>query len=472
MGVCGRPATAALLTSVAAIIACVFCLGQDATLFSGAYRVDQFSQVLKLVFACGFTLILLLSGNLQDIREDIKPEYFLFLTLSVSGLAMLVSCVDIITLVIALEVSAFPLYFLVAMRREREGQKSQMESAIKYIMFGVAANGVMFFGMSYLFGLTGTTSLPDLLPRLQPVIHSPLAIAGLALTFCGLYYKLAVFPFHFWTPDVYQGASNETAGLVASLPKVGAVAVLVRFVSLATPDNHTVALMLAILATGSMFYGNLIALMQKDFKRLLGFSGIAHAGYALIGFVALDQFGYTAALYYIIGYLADGAGVLRRHLQSLPRRHERLHRRPRRPAPPLALARPDPDRRRVCPGRHPSVRRFHGQAHPAVPPPWRKATSSWSSSPSSTPPSLSITTSASSAKPVFRDPGDRPAHPPRLGHTRPVRAADRRHPRPRHRPRPHPRHPFHLGSCRHWCPAASDLRRRQRHALSLSSFAE
>src|ERR1039457_4744459 len=174
----------ALMTSVAAIIACVFCLGQDATLFSGAYRVDQFSQILKLVFACGFTLILLLSGNLEDIREEVKPEYYLFVTLSVTGLVMLVSCVDIITLVVALEVSAFPLYFLVAMRREREGQKSQMESAIKYIMFGVAANGLMFFGMSYLFGLTGTTSLTDILPRLQPVIHSPLAITGLALTFC------------------------------------------------------------------------------------------------------------------------------------------------------------------------------------------------------------------------------------------------------------------------------------------------
>jgi NADH-quinone oxidoreductase subunit N len=293
----------ALMTSVAAIIACVFCLGQNATLFSGAYRVDQFSQILKLVFACGFTLILLLSGNLEDIREEVKPEYYLFVTLSVTGLLMLVSCVDIITLVVALEVSAFPLYFLVAMRREREGQKTQMESAIKYIMFGVAANGLMFFGMSYLFGLTGTTSLTDILPRLQPMIHSPLAITGLALTFCGIYYKLAIFPFHFWTPDVYQGASNETAGLVASLPKIGAVAVLVRFVSLATPDNHTVAIMLAILAAASMFYGNLIALIQKDFKRLLGFSGIAHAGYALIGFVALDQFGYTASLYYIIGYV-------------------------------------------------------------------------------------------------------------------------------------------------------------------------
>ena len=295
--------TVALFTSFAAILASLGCLGQHATLFSGAYRVDQFSQVFKLIFACGFTLVLLLSGDLEDIRNDIKSEYFLLLTLSVAGLMMLVSCVELITLVVALEVSSFPLYFLVAMRRERNGQKSQMESAIKYIMFGVAANGVMFFGMSYLFGLTGTTALPELLARLQPVIHSPMAIAGLAFTFCGLYYKLAVFPFHFWTPDVYQGASNETAGLVASLPKLGAIAVLIRLVSLASPDNATIAIMLSILAIGSMFYGNLIALIQKDFKRLLGFSGIAHAGYALVGFVALDLVGYAAALYYIVGYL-------------------------------------------------------------------------------------------------------------------------------------------------------------------------
>ncbi len=295
--------TAAVFTALAAIVAAIACLSQQGTLFDGAYRVDLFSQGLKLVFAFGFLLILLLSGQLSDIREDVKPEYYLFLTISVSGLTMLVSCIDLITLVVALEVSAFPLYLMVPMRREREGQRSQMESAIKYMMFGVAANGIMFFGMSYLFGLTGTTSLPSLLTKLQPVIHSPLAITGLAMMFCGLYYKLAIFPFHFWTPDVYQGASNETAGLVASLPKIGGVAVLVRFVSLATPDNHTVATLLGVLAAGSMLYGNLIALLQKDFKRLLGFSGIAHAGYALVGLVALNEAGYSAALYYIIGYL-------------------------------------------------------------------------------------------------------------------------------------------------------------------------
>lgn len=293
----------AIALGVLLVAVCAGCLGQQAVLFCGAYRVDLFSQILKLVLAFGFVLVVLLGGGLEDIRDDVRAEYYLFLTLSISGLVMLVSCVDLLTLVIALELSSFPLYLMVPMRRERHGHGRAMESAIKYVMFGIAANGIMFFGMSYLYGLTGTTSLPVMIEKLRPVIASPLAIAGLAMTLCGLFFKLAVFPFHFWTPDVYQGASNETASLIASLAKLGAVAVLVRLVSLAAPDNHAMVLFLTLLAVASMFYGNLIALMQKDLKRLLGFSGIAHAGYAMIGFVTLDQAGFAAAIYYIVGYL-------------------------------------------------------------------------------------------------------------------------------------------------------------------------
>jgi NADH-quinone oxidoreductase subunit N len=298
-----RSRQAALLTAAVTLVACVISLRQNTVLFSGAYRVDAFSQLLKLVLAFGFGAILLLSGRLPDIRARIQPEYYLFLTLSATGLLMLVSCVDLIALIIALELSSFPLYLMVPMRREREGQRNQMESAIKYIMFGVAANGIMLFGLSYLFGLAGTTSLPLMAANLAPVIHSPLAITGLALAFCGLYYKLAVFPFHFWTPDVYQGASNETASLIASLPKIGAIAVFVRFVSLATGDHTAIATLLTGLAIASMLYGNLIALVQTDFKRLLGFSGIAHAGYAVVGFVTLSDAGFAASLYYITGYM-------------------------------------------------------------------------------------------------------------------------------------------------------------------------
>lgn len=330
----GKAKFGAFALSLALIGACVATLGQEATLFDGAYRVDAFSQWLKLTFAAGYFLVLLLSGDLPDIRNDVKPEYFLLLTASVIGLTTLVSAIDLISLVIAFELSSFPLYFLVPMRRERPGQRVQMESAIKYIMFGIISTGVMLFGMSYLFGLTGTTSLPEMMLRLQPLVHTPLAILGLAMMLAAMLYKLAVFPFHFWTPDVYQGGSNETAGLIASLPKIGAAAVLTRFVSLASPDNHTLALLLTGLAAASMFYGNLIALMQRDIKRLLGFSGIAHAGYALIGFVALDTAGFTAALYYMVGYLfmvlacfvvvcqvsKDGANVELEDLSGLHRR--------------------------------------------------------------------------------------------------------------------------------------------------------
>jgi NADH-quinone oxidoreductase subunit N len=302
----GRTALArgvAMGVALAALAAAVVSLDQRVLLFDGAYQVDLFSQFLKLILAAGLVLVLLVSAQLPDIREDVRPEYFLFLLLSLCGLTMLVSSVELITLVVALELAAFPLYPMLPLRREREGQRVQMESAIKYIMFGVAANGVMLFGMSYLYGLGGTTSLAGLAPALRPLAGSPILIAALVLTCCGLFYKLALFPFHFWTPDVYQGAAHETAGLIATLPKVGAVAVLVRVVSLAAPQAEALALLFSVLALASMFYGNLLALRQQDFKRLLGFSAIAHAGYALIGFVALDPAGYAAALYYLSGYV-------------------------------------------------------------------------------------------------------------------------------------------------------------------------
>src|ERR1019366_1614178 len=118
---------AALITALATVATCALCLREQAVLFGEAYRVDQFSQLLKLVFACGFTAILLLSGRLPDIRDEIQPEYYLFLTLSVSGLVMLVSCVDVITLVIALELSSYPLYL---MRSEEHTSELQLTNLV------------------------------------------------------------------------------------------------------------------------------------------------------------------------------------------------------------------------------------------------------------------------------------------------------------------------------------------------------
>ncbi len=292
-----------IATALAAAISVGLTFRTEAVLFDGAYRVDGFSQWLKLAFALGYLGCVLIGHHLKDIRGDIRPEYYFLLATAVLGFFLLAGSNELVTLVVALELSSFPLFILIAMRREANGQRSQMESAIKYMMFGVAARGVMLFGMGYLYGLTGTTSIPLLVERLQPILHTPLAIAGLTLTLAAFFYKLAVFPFHFWTPDVYQGASNETTAVIASLPKLAAVLLMLRFAGGATPEAHTLAMIFAVLAVASMFYGNLLALAQTDLKRLLGFSAIAHAGYTLLGLVALHPIGFTAALYYATGYL-------------------------------------------------------------------------------------------------------------------------------------------------------------------------
>lgn len=302
--VVGRKArTVTLGIALFNVLVCLVCLPLEGTLFYEAYRIDFFSQMIKLVMAIGFAVVLLFSTELKGIDDEIRPEYYLFLTLSTLGLTMLVSSVELLTMFIALELSSYSLYILVPMRDDRTGMRLQMESAIKYILLGVVATGVMLFGMSYLFGLTHTTYFIELLPRLHQMMGNPVALIALAMVLSGFFFKLAVFPFHAWVPDVYQGASNETAAFIASVPKVAAVAMLIRLTAMATAEGQDLVNLFIVLSVCSMFYGNLVALQQTDMKRMLGFSGIAHAGYVLLGLVTMQEVGFAASLYYIIGYL-------------------------------------------------------------------------------------------------------------------------------------------------------------------------
>ncbi len=293
----------ALVFAVGAVILGLLTLRLEGTIFFRAYQIDFFSQLIKLILALGLCAVLVIGRGLKGVREEVRPEYYLFLLSSTAGLMMLVSSVELLTLFLALELSSFSLYLLVPMRDESTGSRSQMEAAIKYILFGVVASGITLFGMSYLFGLTGTTYLAELLPALTIMLDRPAVLAGMAMVMAGFFFKLAIFPFHFWVPDVYQGASNDTTAFIASLPKVAAAAMLVRLASLVAAGNDTLVNLLMILAVLSMFYGNLSALVQKDLKRMLGFSGIAHAGFVLLGVLTLQEAGFAASLYYISGYL-------------------------------------------------------------------------------------------------------------------------------------------------------------------------
>ena len=281
----------------------VLCLFAKVTLFYGAYRVDLFSQLVKCVMSIGFTLMLLFGADTKGISVRMRPEYYFFLLTSLLGLTLLSSSVELITLFIALELSSYSLYLLVPMRTPSDSMRAPMEAAIKYLLFGVTASGIMLFGMSWIFGIAGSTYLDQILPAMRTAGSHAAPLVGLLMLFCGMFFKLAVFPFHFWAPDVYQGASNDTTAFIASIPKIVAVAVLARFCSMAYPGEGHVALLLTGLSIASMCYGNLTALVQTDVKRMLGFSGIAHAGYILMGMATLQGWGIATALYYATGYL-------------------------------------------------------------------------------------------------------------------------------------------------------------------------
>jgi NADH-quinone oxidoreductase subunit N len=286
------------------LLATTISLSQNGTLFFNSYRVDVFSQLFKLLIAAATLVVLVFSGNSPGIKEDVKAEYYLFLFTGVLGLMMLVSSVELLAIFIALELSSFAVYIMVPLRKTSAGDVFQMESGIKYLLFGVMSTGFMLFGMSYIFGLTGTTYLDEIKTSLSFLFNQPAALIGMIMILFGFFYKLAIFPFHFWVPDVYEGAANETTAFIAAVPKIAATALLIRLVSLISAEGQTITNILLVCSIGSMFYGNLSALVQTDFKRMLGFSGISHAGFVLFGLLTFGAAGYATSLYYIIGYVA------------------------------------------------------------------------------------------------------------------------------------------------------------------------
>lgn len=292
-----------LLFSAIAVLVSVSSYGMEGSLFFNAYRVDAFSQMFKVIITFGLFIVIYLGKGLYGIDNTLRPEYYLFMTLSAFGLMCMSSAVELITIILSLEIHSFALFIIIPFRKHGAYRK-QMEAGIKYALFGAAASGISLYGMSYIFGMTHTTYLADLVKIIPDVIlKKPLMLIGLVMLLCGFFYKLALFPMHFWAPDVYEGAANETSGFVATLPKIGAVALLIRLISLAGADAGQFTWILMIFAVLSMTFGNLSALVQNDIKRLLAYSSIAHAGYVMIGLLCATDFGYLSGIYYVAGYL-------------------------------------------------------------------------------------------------------------------------------------------------------------------------
>lgn len=304
----GKPARStvqntAIILAGFLVLASLVGLGEKGSLFYDAYQIDAYSQIFKVIISIGLFLVIFMGYGLSGIDKKLQPEYFMFLTISSMGLIFLSSSVEIITMVLSLEISSFALYVVIPFRK-KEGYRSQMESGIKYVLFGAVSSGISLYGSSYLYGSCGTTYFSQLAKILPGIIAtSPMAMIGLIMLMSGFFFKLAMFPMHFWTPDVYEGAANETTGFVATLPKLGAIAILLRLAAFAGLERPEFVKVLMILSFFSMTIGNLSALVQTDIKRLAAYSSIAHAGYLMIGILTLSTSGFSAAIYYGAGYV-------------------------------------------------------------------------------------------------------------------------------------------------------------------------
>jgi NADH-quinone oxidoreductase subunit N len=299
--------TWAKVLSLVGLVITLISINGRGSLFYGAYRIDLFSQVFKAVFIYGFVFVIFMLGRKNEIEEGYLAEYFMFLGFSTLGLMMLVSSVELISIAISLEISSYSLYVIVPLRKGQT--KVQLEAAMKYLFFGAISSGIMIYGMSYLYGMTQSTFLSRIIFVLPKFLDQPIGILAIILTLAGFFFKLSLFPFHFWAPDIYEGASNTTTTFIATVPKVAAAALLIRIVTMASSADPAFVSILIVLAALSMTFGNIVGLVQKDIKRLLGYSGIAHAGYLIMGILAMSRDGNAAAIYYMVVYLFMNLGV-------------------------------------------------------------------------------------------------------------------------------------------------------------------
>jgi NADH-quinone oxidoreductase subunit N len=280
----------------------------EGSAFGGMVVVDGLSLFFKRFFLVTGTLVMVLAAaGRADLGSGIA-EYYALSLFSLAGMMLAASVGHFAALFVALELITVPFYVLTAFQRHRA---RSLEAGAKYLVLGALSSAILIYGIALVYGATGTMAFDKLASLGTDAAGQPLLAVGLLMVLAGLCFKIAAVPFQFWAPDVYQGAPLPTMALLAVGSKAAGFALLLRLASHALPTlaPHAQKLLL-ILAGATILYGNLCAVRQPNFKRMIGYAGIASAGYLLMGFAAMTRAGTTAILFYLGSYLFTLLAIL------------------------------------------------------------------------------------------------------------------------------------------------------------------
>jgi len=280
-------------------------IGESATIFSGTFVLDTMGSTFK-VFIMGFAIIALVyTRHYLKAHELLRNEYFILALMSILGMMVMVSGHSLLTLYMGLEIMSLSLYALIASARDRS---VAIEAALKYFVLGAIASGLLLYGMSMIYGITGSLDIAQIsnFARASTLASQQTLILNFGLVFLviGVAFKLGAVPFHMWVPDVYQGSPTSVTMFLSTVPKIAAIALLIRLLIDGLGDlQHYWSDLLMIIAVLSIALGSLVALMQSNIKRMLAYSTISHIGFVLLGFVTGVVEGYGAAVFYIFVYI-------------------------------------------------------------------------------------------------------------------------------------------------------------------------
>ena len=291
-----------LVGIAAAIVLSFFDINKNLVLYGNFLRFTTLTSILNITLLLGIFITVVSSRNYFQ-REGIHvSEYYLLILLSLLGMMLMINANDLLILFVGLELMSVCFYVLAGFIRKK---LESNESSIKYFLLGAFLTGFLLLGIAFIYGFTGSTNYAEI-AKANP-LKDNFYLLGLTLVFIAFIFKTGSFPLQMWIPDVYQGAPTIVTGMMSSVGKTAAFGALIAFFSIF--DMRSIPIIVAIVAILTMLYGNVVALVQSNIKRLLAYSSIAHAGYIMVGFILINLFSTQAIVFYLISYILMQLGA-------------------------------------------------------------------------------------------------------------------------------------------------------------------